>query len=75
MTNEKSFRMAERWRDDIQSKMSPDPNVPILLLANKVDLLKNRATDGVSKTVLDDFVSGSENFIGWYERVSLIFTL
>lgn len=36
VSSEKSFRMAERWRDDIQSKMAPDPNVPILLLANKV---------------------------------------
>lgn len=67
LTDKGSFEAVEKWRDDIDRKMKPDPDVPILLLGNKVDLVKqNRELMQVTEEQMDGICTRYENFIGWY---------
>eukprot|EP01126_Amoeba_proteus_P048844 TRINITY_DN566_c0_g1_i22.p1 TRINITY_DN566_c0_g1~~TRINITY_DN566_c0_g1_i22.p1 ORF type:complete len:138 (-),score=2.89 TRINITY_DN566_c0_g1_i22:730-1143(-) len=36
LTDEASFKAIEKWKDDMERKMKPDPNVPTLIIGNKV---------------------------------------
>lgn len=38
LTDAASFEAVEKWRDDMERKMKPDPDIPILLVGNKVGL-------------------------------------
>lgn len=67
LTDKASFEAVEKWRDDIDRKMRPDPDVPVLLLGNKVDLVKqNRDLMQVTEEQMDAICTRFENFIGWY---------
>jgi len=66
LTDLSSFEAVEKWRDDIDKKMKPDPDVPILLIGNKIDLVKqNREKMIVSQENMDAVCTRFDNFIGW----------
>lgn len=69
LTDPASFEGVEKWRDDMERKMKPDPDIPILLVGNKVDLVKqNRDRMAVTEEAMDSICTRFENFIGWFVR-------
>eukprot|EP01127_Copromyxa_protea_P008925 TRINITY_DN2060_c0_g1_i1.p1 TRINITY_DN2060_c0_g1~~TRINITY_DN2060_c0_g1_i1.p1 ORF type:complete len:204 (-),score=36.36 TRINITY_DN2060_c0_g1_i1:47-658(-) len=66
LTDASSFEAVEKWRDDMDRKMKPDPDIPILLVGNKVDLVQHdRAKMIVTEEAMDSICTRFENFIGW----------
>lgn len=63
MTDPASFQGVVKWRDDIDRKMQPTPNVPTLVLANKNDMKGKCPT--IPDNEISELVSRYENFIGW----------
>ena len=64
MTDSDSLKGAEKWKNDIDSKvfLSDGKPIPVLLMANKSDKLKGHTLD---RQLLDDFCK-EKGFIGWY---------
>jgi len=61
VTREKTFQAVPKWKDDIDENLA---NIPVLLLANKCDLLeKEEDLDGA---MLDNFCK-EHGFIGWFK--------
>eukprot|EP01126_Amoeba_proteus_P048837 TRINITY_DN566_c0_g1_i1.p1 TRINITY_DN566_c0_g1~~TRINITY_DN566_c0_g1_i1.p1 ORF type:complete len:220 (-),score=29.37 TRINITY_DN566_c0_g1_i1:326-985(-) len=66
LTDEASFKAIEKWKDDMERKMKPDPNVPTLIIGNKIDLVKQNSTlMAVSEQQMDEICNQYENVIGW----------
>eukprot|EP01126_Amoeba_proteus_P048853 TRINITY_DN566_c0_g1_i4.p1 TRINITY_DN566_c0_g1~~TRINITY_DN566_c0_g1_i4.p1 ORF type:complete len:201 (-),score=20.65 TRINITY_DN566_c0_g1_i4:189-791(-) len=66
LTDEASFKAIEKWKDDMERKMKPDPNVPTLIVGNKIDLVKQNSTlMAVSEQQMDEICNQYENVIGW----------
>jgi Ras-related protein Rab-32 len=67
LTDASSFEAVEKWRDDMDRKMKPDPDIPILLVGNKVDIVQqDRSKMVVTEEAMDAICTRFENFIGWY---------
>eukprot|EP01126_Amoeba_proteus_P021550 TRINITY_DN2190_c0_g1_i18.p1 TRINITY_DN2190_c0_g1~~TRINITY_DN2190_c0_g1_i18.p1 ORF type:complete len:133 (+),score=14.77 TRINITY_DN2190_c0_g1_i18:307-705(+) len=66
VTSQTSLLGVRKWREDICNKMQPDSNIPILLLANKVDLLKNCTNQVVTELQIQQLCDESKTFIGWF---------
>eukprot|EP01126_Amoeba_proteus_P048839 TRINITY_DN566_c0_g1_i12.p1 TRINITY_DN566_c0_g1~~TRINITY_DN566_c0_g1_i12.p1 ORF type:complete len:152 (-),score=25.67 TRINITY_DN566_c0_g1_i12:104-559(-) len=65
LTDEASFKAIEKWKDDMERKMKPDPNVPTLIIGNKMDMVKQNSTAmAVSKQQIDEICKQYENVIG-----------
>lgn len=62
----KSFESVMKWKNDIVSKIFKDKNIPMLLVANKVDLAVHDTQWHEFKKTLDNFCVNNE-FIGWIE--------
>jgi len=63
VTREKTFQAVTKWKADIDENLSTEnSSIPVVLLANKCDLLE----EPLQKDVLDKFCQ-EHGFIGWFE--------
>eukprot|EP01090_Pellita_catalonica_P019399 TRINITY_DN6591_c0_g1_i1.p1 TRINITY_DN6591_c0_g1~~TRINITY_DN6591_c0_g1_i1.p1 ORF type:complete len:216 (-),score=38.83 TRINITY_DN6591_c0_g1_i1:34-681(-) len=68
MTRIASFEGVETWKNDIDLKVTlpgGDEPIPVVLLANKCDLLKDNERKKLADR-LDDYCK-QNNFVGWFE--------
>ena len=63
VTNMETLKGAEKWKYDIDSKvfLSDGKPIPVILMANKCDLVK---TDALDRKMLEAFCK-THGFIGW----------
>lgn len=62
VTREKTFHAVTKWKQDIDENLNtPQHSIPVVLLANKADLLD----EPLDKEMLDKFCK-ENGFCGWY---------
>jgi len=69
VSQEKTFHGAILWKKDIDQKvMHPDTGekIPVILCANKIDLLENEVERQKMRSFIDEF-SQSNGFYAWFE--------
>jgi len=71
VTRIKTFEAAAKWKADIDSKVTlgtDNKPIPVVLLANKVDLVKTGGgvTYGKNAQEMDQYVQ-ENGFVGWFE--------
>lgn len=65
VTRNMTFQATEKWKDDIDRKVTyNDKPIPIVLIANKIDLLNNE--NPIPKEQLDKFCE-EKGFCGWFD--------
>jgi len=63
VTREKTFQAVTKWKADIDDNLEVDGvSIPVVLLANKIDL----AEEPLDKEVMEKFCRDNK-FIGWFE--------
>lgn len=63
VTREKTFQAVNKWKADIDENLEVDGvSIPVVLLANKIDL----AEEPIDREVMDKFCKDNK-FIGWFE--------
>jgi Ras-related protein Rab-32 len=68
ISRQETFEEVKKWKADIDSKvfLSKGKNIPVVLLANKVDLdTSEEGFEANNKAKLDKFCE-EFGFIGWY---------
>lgn len=71
-TKHSTFETAKRWKEELDEKVKL-PNgqpVPVILLANKCDIVEGQIPD----EEIDEFCKSS-GFVGWFSVFFLIFFL
>jgi len=63
VTDLKTFHAVENWVNDIREKLRGSPDIPIILLGNKCDLVKDGKYT-VSQEQIEEMAS-KHHFIGW----------
>jgi len=71
ITNETSWNAIFKWKNDLDSKL--DKAIPILLLANKSDLVRDPSDMIVPDSVIDDWVKANRanGVVGWLKTSAL----
>jgi Ras-related protein Rab-32 len=67
VTRVSTFEAVQKWKNDIDSKVTlpgTDKPIPVVLLANKIDLAKDEFSQ--SREQMDKFCQDN-GFIGWFE--------
>jgi len=64
ITRPNTFEAVKKWKQDLDDNLSTERPLPVILLANKCDLLETRPDNHVSK--MDGFIK-EFGFISWYE--------
>jgi len=67
VTTPKSFEAVERWKNDIDEKvmLSDGGRIPVVLLANKCDLLEDESSFHLSSEEMDQFCA-DHGFHSWF---------
>eukprot|EP01130_Rhizamoeba_saxonica_P005495 TRINITY_DN2193_c0_g2_i1.p1 TRINITY_DN2193_c0_g2~~TRINITY_DN2193_c0_g2_i1.p1 ORF type:complete len:152 (+),score=36.32 TRINITY_DN2193_c0_g2_i1:468-923(+) len=65
ITDRSSFDAVEQWRQDLYDKLYRDQDIPMILLANKADMINENTPAAVTDEEIDDYCN-SRHFVGWY---------
>jgi len=64
MNDPRTFHAVHNWVNDIKEKLRPTENIPILLLGNKIDTLKDGILKPIPQEQIQDLVT-KYSFLGW----------
>lgn len=67
VTRNATFEAAAKWKADIDSKVTigvEEKNIPVVLLANKIDLTPDGISSFQSPSFMDQYCN-EHNFVGW----------
>eukprot|EP01125_Pyxidicula_operculata_P021130 TRINITY_DN802_c0_g1_i6.p1 TRINITY_DN802_c0_g1~~TRINITY_DN802_c0_g1_i6.p1 ORF type:complete len:145 (+),score=54.62 TRINITY_DN802_c0_g1_i6:292-726(+) len=54
VTDFKSFQHVDNWVADIREKLRPDPNIPLILMANKADIMGPKEKAEISDEQIEE---------------------
>mmetsp|Transcript_10740 Transcript_10740/g.11799 ORF Transcript_10740/g.11799 Transcript_10740/m.11799 type:complete len:214 (+) Transcript_10740:50-691(+) len=66
MTRLNTFEAVERWKKDLESKLNSNDNIPVILIGNKIDLIKE---GGVRPCITEEEIqhyASTHGYSGWF---------